>query len=163
MKDTANVEPNNNNRCTLQEDQDENLTFGQMTLIKLLRHFAAFTNQKQEHLTYLLTLLKLYEPVPYYSLLPSTGKELMHIDGSDWPSLTNNFSLRKLPSAVPINDGKYVHFGLENALSGNSAGLIHRDADLLQFVDIYHNNPSILPKELRKRVTFNFIFQFYLV
>jgi hypothetical protein len=134
-----------------------------MTLIKLLRHFAAFTNQKQDHLTYLLTLLKLYEPVPYYSLLPSTGKELMHIDGSDWPSLTNNFSLRKLPSAVPINDGKYVHFGLENALSGNSAGFIHRDADLLQFVDIYHNNPSILPKELRKRVTFNFILQFYLV
>jgi hypothetical protein len=82
----------------------------------------------------------------------------MHIDGSDWSSLTNNFSLRKLPSAVPINDGKYVHFGLENALSGNSSGLIHRDADLLQFVDIYHNNPSILPKELRKRVTFNFIF-----
>jgi hypothetical protein len=71
----------------------------------------------------------------------------MHIDGSVWPSITNNSSLRKLSSAVPRNDGKYVHFGLENALSGNSAGLIHRDADLLQFVDIYHNNTSTLPKE----------------
>ncbi len=40
-----------------------------------------------------------------------------------------------LLTAVSINDGKYVHFGLENALNGNSGGLIHCDADFIQFVD----------------------------
>ncbi|KAK4015244.1 hypothetical protein OUZ56_030227 [Daphnia magna] len=40
----------------------------------------------------------------------------------------------------------------ENALSGNSAGLIHRDADLMQFVDLYYKNASILPKNLQKRI-----------
>lgn len=60
-----------------------------MCLIKLLRHFAACTNQKQSHLTYLLTLLKLYEPIPNYRLLPSTGKELMQIDGNDLPASRN--------------------------------------------------------------------------
>lgn len=139
-------------------EQNEQPGNEQMTLIKILRHFAAYTNQKQIHLTYLLKLLKLYEPIPYYSLLPSTGQELMHVDGSDWPTSTNNAQKsRQLPSAVSINDGKYVHFGLENALSGNSAGLIHRDADLMQFVDLYYKNASILPKNLRKRVNIIFI------
>jgi hypothetical protein len=139
-------------------EQNEQPGNGQMTLIKILRHFAAYTNQKQKHLTYLLKLLKLYEPIPYYSLLPSTGQELMHVNGSDWSTSTNNAQKsRQLPSAVSINDGKYVHFGLENALSGNSAGPIHRDADLMQFVDLYYKNASLLPKNLRKRVNIIFI------
>jgi hypothetical protein len=83
----------------------------------------------------------------------------MHdVDGSDWPNSTNNAQKsRQLPSAVSINDGKYVHFGLENALSENSAGLIHRDADLIQFVNFYYKNASLIPKNLRKRVNVIFI------
>jgi hypothetical protein len=82
----------------------------------------------------------------------------MHVDGSDWPTSTNNAQKsRQLPSAISINDGKYVHFGLENALSGNSAGLIHRDADFMQFFYLYYKNASILPKNLRKRVNIIFI------
>ena len=67
-------------------EQNEQPGNGQMTLIKILRHFAAYTNQKQKHQTYLLKLLKLYEPVPYCALLTSTVQELMHVDGSDWPT-----------------------------------------------------------------------------
>jgi len=106
-----------------------------MTLIKLLLHFAAYTNQKQEHLTYPLKLLKLYEPTPNYCFNISILYVSREIPIS-----------RKLPSPVQINDGKYVHLGLENALSGNSSGLVHCDSDLLQFVDIYLTNPGILPK-----------------
>ncbi|KZS01561.1 Uncharacterized protein APZ42_001742, partial [Daphnia magna] len=51
------------------------------------------------------------------------------------------------------------HFGIENALKGESVGLILRDADLLQFVDVYLQNPGLLPKNLRDRVSdhFNFL------
>jgi hypothetical protein len=109
-----------------------------MTLIKLLLHFAAYTNQKQEHLTYLLKLLKLYEPIPNYCLLPSTGTELIHIDDNDWHTASIEILIsRKLTSPFQINYGKYVHFGIENALSGNYFGLVHCESDLLQFVYIY--------------------------
>nr|CAH0103505.1 unnamed protein product [Daphnia galeata] len=76
----------------------------------------------------------------------------MHVDGSNLPTSTKNeVKSRQLPSAVSINDGKYVHFGLENALKGNYVGLIHRDADLIQLVDLYYKNANLLPKDLRKR------------
>jgi hypothetical protein len=113
-----------------------------ITMLQLLRHFAVYTNQKQNHMTYLLTLLKLYEPHPYYSLLPSTGKELLKIDGGDWPITSNETSPQKLPAAIPINDGKYIHFGIENALNGTSVGLTNRDADLIQ-LSIYTTNSQL--------------------
>ena len=80
----------------------------------------------------------------------------MHIDGNDWHTVSREIPIsRTLPSPVQINDGKYAHFGLENALSGNSAGLVHYDSDLLQFFEIYLTNPGILTKGIRKRVTLN--------
>jgi hypothetical protein len=85
-------------------------------------------------------------------LLPSTGKELLKIDGSDWPITSNESTPRKLPAAIPINEGHYIHFGIENALNGSSVGLIHRDADLIQFVDLYRKQPGLLPEKLRDRV-----------
>jgi hypothetical protein len=121
-------------------------------MLQLLRHFAVYTNQKQKHMTYLLTLFKLYEPIPCYSLLPSTGKALLKIDGSDWPITSNESTPLKLPAAIPINEGHYIHFGIENALNGSSVGLIHRDADLIQFVDLYRKQPGLLPEKLRDRV-----------
>jgi hypothetical protein len=123
-----------------------------MSLNKLLRHFAAYTNKKQNYLTYLLTLLKLYEPTPNYSLLPSTGKDLMTIDGSNWPDSSNEPFKKKLPVAVPINGGQFVHFGVENALNRTSAGLIYRDADLIQFFDVYQKEPHLLQKIWHDRV-----------
>jgi hypothetical protein len=157
LNNLENTQVNNDNTGSILKDDDkDNNASEKMTLIKLLCHFAAYTSQKQEHMTYLLKLLKLYEPTPNYCLLPSTGKELKHIDGNDWHTASREIPIsRKLPSPVQINDGKYVHFGLENALSGNSAGLVHCDSDLLQFVDIYFTNPGILPKGIRKRVTSN--------
>jgi hypothetical protein len=100
----------------------------------------------------MLTLLKLYESTPNYPLLPSTGKELMTIDGNDWPDSSNEPFTKKLPAAVPINGGKFVPFGVDNALNGTSAGLIHRDADLIQFFDVYQKEPHLLQKIWHDRV-----------
>lgn len=110
---------------------------------------------------YLLTLLKVHEPLSDYSLLPNTGKELMKIDGLDFRASTNDPTHKKLSEARIINVGKYFHFEIENALKGESVGLIHRDADLLQFVDVYLQNPGILPKILRDRVSdhFNYVWE----
>ncbi|KAK4028017.1 hypothetical protein OUZ56_017180 [Daphnia magna] len=118
----------------------------------LLRHWAAFTSQKQSDMTYLLTLLKLYEPNPTYALLPSTGKELMKIDGNDWPTSRNKQLKNKLPPAIPIDSGKYVHFGVENAINGISVGLINRATDLVKFFDVYQKNSNLLSKSMRARI-----------
>lgn len=88
-------------------------------------------------MTYLLMLLKLYEPEENYSTLPNTAKELIKIYGFDWPSNDQQQSSPKLPPASSLGNGKYLHFGLENALSGESPGIVHRDADLFQFVNVY--------------------------
>ena len=56
-----------------------------LPLLTLLQHFAVYTNQNHSDMTYLLMLLKLYEPEANYSILPNTGKELVKIDGFDWP------------------------------------------------------------------------------
>ena len=134
LNNLENTQVNNDNTGSILKDDDKDNASEKMTLIKLLRHFAAYKSQKQEHMTYLLKLLKLYEPTPNYCLLPSTGKELMHIDGNDWHKASREILIsRKLPSPVQINDGKNVHFGLDNALSGNSAGLVHCDQCVLSF------------------------------
>lgn len=129
------------------------LWIDKLSLPRLLQHFAVYTNQKQDAMTYLLMLLKSHQPAPCYSFLPSTGKELLKIDGSDWQPTKKTESSKLLPSAVPLSGGKYFHFGLETALDGESPGVIYRDADLLQFVDIYLDEPMMLPKPLRKRVS----------
>jgi hypothetical protein len=52
---------------------------------QILRHWAASTNQKKSHLTYLLQLLKEHKPLIDFDRLPSSGKQLMFIDGRDVP------------------------------------------------------------------------------
>ena len=71
------------------------------SLLKILRHYAVYTCQKQDDMTYLLKLLKTHEPDPNYSMLPSTGKELVKIDGRDWPS---NETSKKLPSPIRVGE-----------------------------------------------------------
>lgn len=144
----------------LQIDQDQDnetdKTESKLDLLQILRHFAVYTGQHHKDMTYLLTLLKLHEPTPCYSMLPNTGKQLVHITGRDFG--TFNFSAessKELPAAVTINNGKYLHFGVESALNGESPGVVHRDADLLQFVDVYLQELDMLPKPLLARVSRN--------
>lgn len=49
----------------LNVDEDKKQDFGikKLSFIQILRHFAVFTGQKQDDLTYLLQLLKENEPV----------------------------------------------------------------------------------------------------
>lgn len=129
-------------------DQDESqAVVSKLSLLKILRHYAAYTKQKQAHMTYLLKLLETHKPEPRYSMLPNTGRELVKIDGRDCAS---SGSSTQLPPVIRVGTGKYVHFGLEAALNGESAGLVHRDS--LQFVDIYVDEPSLLPKPIIKTV-----------
>ncbi len=48
--------------------------------------------------------------------------------------------------------GKYIHIGLESFLNCNSPGVLHKDANLLQFVRIYWENPFLLPIPVREKV-----------
>ena len=57
-----------------------------------------------------------------------------------------------MPPASLLGTGKYLHFGLENALSDESPGIVPRDADLFQFVNVYVDEPNLLPKAIVKRV-----------
>ena len=43
-----------------------------------------------------------------------------------------------------------MHFGVEHALNGVSAGVLHKEANLLQFISI--TNPQLLPTPLREKV-----------
>jgi hypothetical protein len=45
--------------------------------------------QKKSHLTYLLELLKEHRPPIDYDALPSSGQQLMYIDGRDVPYLSS--------------------------------------------------------------------------
>ena len=139
------------------EDQSNNIqkicpqerSSSKLFFLEILQHFAAYTSQNQNDMTYLLTLLKEHEPVPDYSSLPRTGKTLVKICGDDWPSNGNS---KKLPPAIAVGTGKYLHFGVESALNGESVGIVHRDADLLQFVDKYIKDPNVLPTTYLKEV-----------
>jgi len=122
----------------------------EISMLTLLRHFATYTNQKQEHMTYLLKLLKFYTPAAEYDRLPSTGAQLLPISANDWPGGTRD---GKLPKPTTLEGGgKYLHFGLIPVLNGESAGVLHKDANLLQFVDVYQKNPYLLPVPLREKV-----------
>lgn len=135
--------------------QSENSPAPKYSLIQILQHFAVYTGQKLEDMTYLLVLLKHYEPTSHYSSLPRTGEQLLKIDGYDWPS-SRDPQTKKLPQPVSLGGGKYIHFGLENALLGESPGIVHRNADLLQYVEIYNEAPHLLPQSLRKKVIYYF-------
>lgn len=146
----------------LQPEDEPPVSFSQNTLspqrlslITVLQHFAVYTHQKQSHMTYFLKLLKTHQPLPYYDELPNSGRELLKIEDQDWCSPKGGSDLvsKGIPVAKKVNEGKYIHFGLEQALLGNSHGIVHRDSDLLQYVEVYRNHPLLLPIPLRNKVT----------
>ena len=79
---------NNSGKNLYSYQTDESSTISRLSLLKILKHFAAYTFKRQEQMTsddYLLTLLKLcYIMVLCYIMLPNCGKDLMKIGGRDW-------------------------------------------------------------------------------
>jgi hypothetical protein len=123
-----------------------------LPLLTLLQHFSVYTNQTHNDMTYLLLLLKHYQPEPDYESLPNTGQELIKIDGRDWDSRSVNGD-KTLPSPTQLSDGsKYMHFGLEKVFYGDSPGVVHKEADLYQFVSVYKENPELLPLTMKRKV-----------
>ena len=117
-------------------------------MLEILRHFAVKTDQTYDSMTVLLSLLKEHQPIPDYTNLPSTGKGLLPL---------NTFG--ELPSPELVYDkskrvviGKYVHFGLELALMGNSPGIYFKHADLIQYAAIFATNPELVHDELKQKV-----------
>ncbi|KAK4037922.1 hypothetical protein OUZ56_029946 [Daphnia magna] len=60
-------------------------TTSPLSFKRILCNWAAFTMQKKSHLTYLLELLKEHRPKIDFDTFPSSGKQLMFIDGRDIP------------------------------------------------------------------------------
>lgn len=206
---------------------------------RILQHWAAYTSQKKSHLSYLLQLLKHYQPVVEYTTLPNTGRALMSLDSrdfleedqgteaseivsdhhlsetsavnslddeesscnddSEWTdhdsedeqdsdsSFNDSYASsendspcsrvcqppgiqstdlnlekgqkkrrgkRRLLKAdvLPNNGGKLMYFGVERGISGNSPGVMFKDADLFQYVNIHQEDKTILPHCLREKV-----------
>jgi len=117
--------------------------------------FCCKYQSKTYHLTYLLTLLKVYDPLPDYSLLPNTGKELIKLAGLDFPGSINDPAHKRNKWSKANNDGKYFNLGIDNALKGAPVWLIHRD---IRLVNVYLQNPVLLPKILRDRVSDHFYY-----
>lgn len=60
---------------------------------------------------------------------------------------------KPLPPAINLsNGGKLMYFGIESALLGNSPGNLFKHADLLQFVQIYKEDPALLSQSLVSKV-----------
>lgn len=90
--------PNISSDSSLEEESDEEpaVFLGQcgikngtgVSFIKILRHFSVLTDQKKSHLTTFLRLLHHHKPVIDYDSLPSSGEQLLAIDGRDFPPVT---------------------------------------------------------------------------
>lgn len=50
------------------------------------------------------------------------------------------------------NGGKYIHYGLESALMGESPGVYSRDGNIFQYAVIYKTNPELVPDAIRDQV-----------
>ena len=70
---------------------------GRLTMLQILRHFAVKENIALDKMTTLLKLFKKHQPEPMYEYLPSTGRELLPIDGLDV-----GIDEKKLPSPTVI-------------------------------------------------------------
>ena len=130
----------------------------------ILQHWIATTSCPRKHVTLLLKLLKHYKPEADYDALPHTAEQLVWIDGSDVtrhdvfssPSeeITSDLKNRnKLPEPKVFQcGGKYLHYGLEVGITGKSAGVLYKDATLLQYIPIYKEDPAFLPRCIRTKV-----------
>ena len=98
---------------------------------------------------HIASALEKYRPETYYDLLPATGKQLLHIDGMDFDGNSSELSKPKL-----IENGKYLHYGLESALSGNSPGVYHRHALMTEFAKLFKSKVEVVPHPIRRKVSF---------
>ncbi len=46
--------------------------------------------------------------------------------------------------------GNYINFGLENALMGDSSGLVYKNADLFTYAVIYKDHPDYIHDSTKK-------------
>lgn len=56
-----------------------------LSFLTLFRHWSVATKQEEDGLTLFLKLMHHYKPQIDYSVLPGTGKQLLRIDGRDFP------------------------------------------------------------------------------
>lgn len=112
-----------------------------ITFMRLLQHWAVATYQSKSNMTLFLHLLKHCRPVVNYDLLPNTGNTLLKVNKK-----------KKTSTLTTFNNGKYVHFGLEKGVAGESPGLIFENADVMQFASIYQEKPLLVPESIRRKV-----------
>lgn len=121
-----------------------------ITFKRLLQHYFASIKADLSDVTLFLKLFKHYRPKVDYNDLPSFGKTLLKVGVRGFGGKNN-----KLPAVIPLGkSGKYVHFGLEKGLSGDSPGDVFHHSGILQFVSLYKQDPLILPTCIRQKVFF---------
>lgn len=108
----------------------------QITFQRLLQHWSTSIVLEQDNLTLFLRLLKHFRPRIDYDSLPSTAKTLLKIDK------------KKMPTTQQLKGGKYIHFGLEKGLAGESPGLVFENADVMQYVSLFKETPEIVPEAI---------------
>lgn len=58
-----------------------------------------------------------------------------------------------IEKVIELDDGgKFMYFGLESALKGESPGLVYKNADLIQFASLYRRRPRCVTPRMRKNV-----------
>jgi hypothetical protein len=122
------------------------------TFIRLLQHWAVQEGIHVKALTRLLGLLHDFcEPNTMRSLrLPRDGRTLLKIPKASPFALKEPKQYDVISPPVPGGKliGRYIHFGLEDALTGTSIGLVHRYHYITLLRRIHTVFPSLLPEEI---------------
>jgi hypothetical protein len=129
------------------------------TFIRLLQHWAVQEGIHVKALTRLLGLLAVFKPETIsYKGFPRDGRTLLKIPKA--ASLANAHikqqTFLSVEKIVPVGTkkeprrviGKYVHFGLEDALTGTSIGLVHRFHYITLLRRIHTVFPFLLPDDI---------------
>lgn len=90
-----------------------------LSFVRILQHVAAAGKIRLCILTLFLTLLKKHQPTINYQKLPKQGRTLLRLDEKDKARLAEQVITAKEGKAEV---GTYVHFGLEDAILGQSPG-----------------------------------------
>lgn len=121
---------------------------------RLLQHWAVQEGIHVNALTRFLGILHVFKPSSIsYTDLPRDGRTLLKVpkaQAMSWKDVQQRKLLvPEMGSTIPTRHiGNYIHFGLEDALTGNSIGLVHRFHYITLLRRIHTVFPLLLPEEI---------------
>lgn len=138
--------------------------FVDVSLERALKHFVIAENFSLTQVSNLLLFMKRYVKVGT-EYLPKTGKTLLKKPASELKKYKiKNITTKQLvvtgarrAAGIPqlrktIICGQYLHFGLQNALELNSAGILHRWEYIKLLRHVHMLCPNLLPQIILDRI-----------